>query len=206
MTDKIDLKQQHKALYAPSAKEPAIIDVPTFQFLQIDGQGNPAHNPAYPEAVSTLYAAAYALKFAVKKQTGIDFAVMPLEGLWWMADGSIVSDDNKDFWSWTMMILQPEWVTPALWDEILPEVRKKKAPARLDDLRLESYEEGLSVQLLHLGAYTDEHANIMRMHAYALGQGHALRGKHHEIYLNDPQRTAPERLKTVLRQPITHAG
>ena len=202
MAEKIDLKQQYKTLYAPSAKEPGIIEVPSFQFLQIDGQGNPANNPAYPEAVSTLYTAAYALKFAVKKQTGIDFAVMPLEGLWWMADGSIVSDNNKDFWSWTMMILQPEWVTPALWEKTLPEVRKKKAPARLDDLRLENYHEGLSVQLMHLGAYTDEHPNIMRMHEYALRQGHVLTGKHHEIYLNDPQRTAPERLKTVLRQPI----
>ncbi len=201
MPEKIDIKQQYKSLYFPG-RAPEIVRVPRLTFLQIDGQGNPASSPAYPTAVSTLYSAAYALKFAVKKQLGIDFAVMPLEGLWWMADGSIVSDENKDFWSWTMMIVQPEWVTPALLDQVLPEVRKKKATPCLDDVRLEAYEEGDCVQRMYTGPYTGEHESIMELHAHALAQGYRLEGKHHEIYLNDPQRTAPERLKTILRQPL----
>lgn len=202
MPDKINLTLRHKALFNPSAKEPCIVDVPEFQFLCLDGYGNPATDPIYAEILSALYSVAYALKFAVKKQLGINYAVMPLEGLWWMADGSIVSDENKDHWSWTMMIQQPEWVTPGLLEQVLLDVRKKKDLAHVDEVRLEPFHEGLSVQLLHLGRYTEEHENIMRMHAYAYQQGYVLRDKHHEIYLNDPRLTAPERLRTVLRQPI----
>lgn len=202
MAETVDLKKQLKAYYTASTKEPDIIDVPEFLFLCIDGQGNPASDPAYTEAVSALYSVAYTLKFAIKKQLGIDYGVMALEGLWWMADGSIVSDLNKDFWSWTMMILQPEWVTQERVDATLTELRRKKPLPRLEDVRLERYHEGLAVQLLHVGAYTEEHENIMRMHAYAIERGYVLTGKHHEIYLSDPRRTPAERLKTILRQPI----
>lgn len=205
MPEKVDLRKQLKAFYTASAREPSIIDVPEFSFLCIDGQGNPASDPAYNEAVSALYSAAYTLKFAVKKELGIDYSVMGLEGLWWMADGSIVSDANKDFWSWTMMIQQPEWVTPERLDAVVNELRRKKPQPRQEDVRLERYREGLAVQLLHIGAYTEEHENIMRMHAYAFEKGYTLRGKHHEIYLNDPWRTPAEKLKTILRQPIARA-
>lgn len=205
MTEKVNLLQRHKALFSASTTEPSIIDVPEFSFLCLDGYGNPATDPAYGEVLNTLYSVAYTVKFAIKKQLGIDFGVMPLEGLWWMADGSFISDENKDRWSWTMMIQQPEWVTPALVEQVLPEIRKKKDVSRLDEVRLEAYHEGLSVQLMHMGAYTDEHPNIMRMHAYAYQQGYTLRDKHHEIYFNDPRRTAPERLKTILRQPVARA-
>jgi len=202
MPEKVDLRKQLQAYYKASAKEPNILDVPAFSFLCIDGQGNPASDPAYSEAVSALYGAAYTLKFAVKKELGIDYTVMGLEGLWWMADGSIVSDLNKDFWSWRMMILQPEWVTQERLDAALVELRRKKPQPRQEDVRLERYHEGLAVQLLHIGAYTEEHENIMRMHQYAIQRGHALTGKHHEIYLSDPRRTPAEKLKTILRQPI----
>jgi len=202
MSDKIDLKATLKNLYAPSAKEPSIVDVPAFNFLKIDGHGNPNNNPVYQEAVSTLYSLAYGLKFSVKKAQGIDYAVMPLEGLWWAEDMDSFLDGSKDKWLWTMIILQPEYVTAELVEQVRAEVQKKKNPPRLNEVRFEPYAEGTSVQIMHLGPYATEHPNIMWIHRHALEQGYHLEGLHHEIYLTDPNRTAPEKNRTVLRQPV----
>jgi hypothetical protein len=131
-----------------------------------------------------------------------DYVVPPLEGLWWVEDMDQFSMDDKDSWSWTMMIMQPPWVTPDLVDEARAEASRKKDSPALSRLRLAPYHEGLSVQILYLGPYDEEGPTIARMHAFADEQGYDLRGKHHEIYLSDPRRTAPERLKTVIRQPI----
>jgi hypothetical protein len=200
---KIDLKKELKHLYKPSAKEVVVVDVPPMSFLMIDGSGDPNTAQEYQDAVETLYAVAYALKFAVKKgEEAIDYAVMPLEGLWWTDDMSDFSVDNKDIWKWTAMIMQPEYVTQDQVDETLPQVEKKKNPAALSKLRFEIFHEGLSVQVMHIGPWSAEGPTVERMHNFAKEKGYELRGRHHEIYLSDPRRTAQERLKTVVRQPV----
>lgn len=205
MAEKIDFKRVWKHLYNPPKTVPVVVDVPSLNFLMIDGQGDPNTSPLYQQSVSALYTLAYALKFAVKKQQGIDFAVMPLEGLWWVEDMRTFSVERKHEWLWTMMIVQPEYVSSELVESIRRETEAKKNMPLLEKLRFESYHEGLSVQIMHIGAYADEAPNIKRMHSFAIDQGYQLSGKHHEIYLGDPQRTDPKRLKTVLRQPIRKA-
>jgi len=200
---KIDLKKDLKHLYNPPAKVVAAIEAPPMNFLMVDGQGNPNTSQAYAEAVEALYALAYALKFKIKKsKAGVDYAVMPLEGLWWVDDMSQFSVKNKEAWQWTMMIMQPEYVTAALFKETLPEVAKKKNPAALTKIRFERYSEGLSAQIMHIGPYAEEGPTVAKVHDFILQGGHQLRGKHHEIYLGDPRKTAPEKLKTVIRQPF----
>jgi hypothetical protein len=157
--------------------------------------------------MNVLFTAAYTLKFAVKKALGIDYAVMPPEGLWWAADMAVfTATSDKDSWDWTMMMVQPEYVTVALFAEVSPQIARKTGVELVSRLRFERYHEGLSVQLMHIGPYAAEGPNIARMHAFVHEQGYELTGKHHEIYLSDVRRTAPESLKTVLRQPIGKAG
>jgi hypothetical protein len=198
--EKVDFKKELKSLYNPSAKEVSIVDVPDMNFLIIDGQGSPS-SPKYLEAVQTLFPVAYALKFMIKKGKGIDYGVMPLEGLWWMDDMAQFSTDRKDEWKWTAMIMQPKYVTEADFKAALEQVKKKNLPA-IGKLRFECFHEGKAAQIMHIGAFSAEPPNIQKMHAAIKGSGHELSGKHHEIYLNDPSKTAPEKLKTVLRQPM----
>jgi hypothetical protein len=202
MAEKIDLKLQDKLLYNPPSKEPVIVEVPCFNFLMLDGYGSPVDNPDYQQAVSTLFSASYALKFAVKKGLAIDYGVMPLEGLWWIEGELELTLENKPRWSWKMMIRQPEWVNLGLIEQVWADLRKKKDLPMLPKVRFELYDEGTSVQLMHIGPYVEEHENIMRMHHYAVESGYHLYGQHHEIYISDVTRTAPEKLKTILRQPI----
>jgi hypothetical protein len=198
---KIDFKKELKHLYNPSKKEFSIVDVPVMKFLMIDGQGNPNTAPAYQQAVEALYGTAFPLKFVIKKQ-GFDYTVPPLEGLWWVDDMSEFSVEVKDQWKWTMMIMQPEQVTPELVEQIRGEVIKKKDLPSLSKLRFETYKESLCVQIMYIGPYADEGPTIARMHAFIEAEGYIRNGKHHEIYLGDPRRTAPEKLKTVIRQPV----
>jgi hypothetical protein len=197
----LNIKKDMKELYNPSKKEFRIVDVPPMNFVMLDGHGNPTDNPVYNETVETLYSLAYSLKFALKSQ-GIEFSVAPLEGLWWMPDMREFSMVNKDRWDWTMMIMQTELVTRTLFDKARADVKRKKAQVLADQARLETYREGLSVQILYLGAYIDEGPTIARMHEFINASGYVPSGKHHEIYLGDPRRTAPEKLKTILRQPV----
>jgi hypothetical protein len=200
---KIDLKKEMKHLYRPSKAKFTVVDVPEMDFLMIDGHGDPNTSPAYQAAVEALYGVAYAVKFMLKEDPEIDdYVVPPLEGLWWVEDMSQFSMDDKDAWSWTMMVMQPEWVTPDLVEEARAEAGRKKDLPALSRLRFAPYHEGLSVQILYVGPYQEEGPTIARMHAFADEQGYTLRGKHHEIYLSDPRRTAPERLRTIIRQPI----
>jgi len=202
---KIDFKRTLKALYAPSRKAFSIVDVPPMQFLMIDGHGDPNTAPAYQEAVAALYAVAYKCKFASKRQLERDYVVPPLEGLWWAGDMDAFVSRDKSAWDWTMMIMQPEWVRGAMVDDARAQVGKEQ-PATAK-LRFETYREGLSVQILHVGSYDDEAPTIARMHnEFMPAHGLIPAGKHHEIYLSDPRRVAPERLKTVLRQPVRKAG
>ena len=201
--EKLDLIKQFKSLYAPSPKAPVIVDVPAFNFLMIDGHGDPNTSPDYSAVISALFTCAYMLKFTVKKSLGIDYHVMPMEGLWWAGDMNVFTNTpDKSSWDWTMMMVQPECVTPELFAAAGAQVAKKVGAELLSRLRFESYHEGPSVQLMHIGPFAAEGPNIARMHAFAKEQGYVQSGKHHEIYLSDFRRTAPEKLKTVLRQPI----
>jgi hypothetical protein len=196
-----DWKKDLKHLYFPPQGKFTFADVPPLNFLMVDGHGDPNTAPEYADAVQALYGLAYTIKFALKAQ-GVEFSVAPLEGLWWMPDMAQFSDKDKGAWDWTMMILQPDAVTEAVVEAARAEAQKKKGLPALVKARLESYHEGLAVQTLYLGAYADEGPTIAAMHRFAVEQGYALSGKHHEIYMGDPRRSAPEKLKTVIRQPI----
>jgi hypothetical protein len=204
---KIDLKKQWKPLYEGKDGAVVAVDVPPLTYLMVDGQGDPNTSKEFQEAVEALYSLSYTLKFSLKKSPrAIDYGVMPLEGLWWADDprdfgwGGNRTDKSK--WKWTAMIAQPEFITKALVDAAMEEVRKKKNPAALDRVRFETLTEGPSAQVLYLGPFSEEGPTIQRMHDFIHAAGKELRGKHHEIYLNDPRRTAPEKLKTILRQPM----
>ena len=204
---KIDFKKELKHLYRPSTKEFAVVDVPPMRFLMIDGHGDPNTAQEYRDALEALYAVAYKLKFMSKKEMGMgmgmDYVVPPLEGLWWAEDmETFTTGRDKSAWDWTMMIMQPQCITQEMFEEALKQVEKKKLAA-LPKLRLETYHEGLSVQIMHVGSYDDEAPTLDRMHHEFIPEdGYEMAGKHHEIYLSDPRRVAPEKLKTVLRQPI----
>lgn len=200
---KLDLKKELKYLYNPSAKEVTAENVPAFNFLMIDGRGDPNTSPEYAAAVEALYALAYTLKFKVKKSPGgVDFAVMPLEGLWWVNDMREFDINKKHEWQWTMMILQPKPVTAKLFEEAKQETIEKKKLPTLSRVRFEPYTEGWAAQIMHIGPYSAEGPTVARLHAFIQQNGHALSGKHHEIYLGDPRKTAPEKLRTVIRQPF----
>ena len=201
-----DLVKQHRSLYAPSAKHPAIVEVPGLAFLMVDGRGDPNTSEAYHQALEALYGVAYTLKFSLKKaDPERDFKVAPLEGLWW-ADEAAPSmaelQRDRDAWNWTMMIAVPDEVTA---EEVATAAgaaaRKRELPAAAL-LRLERLEEGLAAQIMHVGPYAEEAPAIELLHDFVAAQGYELRGRHHEVYLGDPRRTAPERLKTVLRHPV----
>jgi hypothetical protein len=199
----LDLRKTLKELYAPSAKAFSLVEVPPLRFIMIDGTGDPNSAQAYQQALEALYPVAYGLKFALKKAGVADWSVMPLEGLWWAEDMSVfATGSDRDAWQWTMMIAQPEVVTAEHVEQVAADVRRKKNLPALERLRLGTYTEGPSAQILYLGPYSGEGPTILRLHAWIADQGYVLRGKHHEIYLGDPRRTAPEKLKTVIRQPV----
>jgi hypothetical protein len=199
--DKVDLKKELKNLYNPSAKEVSVVDVPAMNFLVVDGEGAPT-SPQYGAAIEALFSVAYTLKFMVKKVKGIDYSVMPLESLWWVDDMSKFSAYRKDEWKWTAMIMQPKYVTSDDFNLTVEQVKKKKNPIALSKVRFESFKEGPSAQIMYVGPFSAEEPTIVKIHAHIQNCGHALNGKHHEIYLNNPATTAPEKLKTIIRQPM----
>lgn len=207
--EKRDLKHELKALYAPG-KQPALVEVPPLAFLMVDGAGDPNTSAAYREALDALYSVAYTLKFSLKRgPEGLDFTVMPLEGLWWSDDMAEFTEGRKAEWKWTAMIAMPEFVTPELVARAAAEAAAKKELPALPLLRLETYDEGLAAQLLYTGPYADEGPTIARLHEFIHALGFGFDGrvqKHHEIYLGDPRRTAPEKLKTIIRQPVVPRG
>ena len=202
----LDLKKELKLLYAALPGKCMLVDVPPLNFLMIDGAGNPNTAPAYAEAVQALYTLAYTLKFSLKKAGIADYPVMASEGLWWMEDMTQFSVERKDDWLWTMMIMQPEVVTPQAFAAARAEAEKKKPNPALARVRLERYAEGLSAQIMHIGPYAAEAPTIQHLHAFIAESGYALRGKHHEIYLGDPRRSEPAKLKTIIRQPVQKPG
>ena len=201
--EKRDYRKELKQLYAPSAKEVTIVDVPTMNFLMIDGQGDPGTSGEYQAAIEALYGVAYTLKFAVKKGPGqIDYAVFPLEGLWWADEMSAFTSARRDEWKWTAMIAQPECVTPPLFKGALAEVERKKGISLSAVMRLEPLSEGKAAQIMHIGPFSAEGPTIEKIHSTIHALHGSPTGKHHEIYLSDFRRTAPEKLKTVIRQPF----
>jgi len=199
----IDYKKEWKHLYNPPKKEVALVEVPPIKFLMTDGSGYPGTSQEYQDAIEALYGLSYTLKFMSKKsENGKDYTVMPLEGLWWMEDMSKDFMENREDWLWTSMIMQPGFISKAMVDEAASQLRHKKNPVALDKIRFEEYQEGLAAQIMHLGPYAEEGPVIKKMHDYIDQNGYKRRGKHHEIYLSDPRRTAPEKMKTILRQPV----
>ncbi|WP_394195228.1 GyrI-like domain-containing protein [Microbacterium foliorum] len=203
-----------KTLDAYQAKhgEFRILDVPSMQYLMVDGAGDPNTAQAYQEAVSALFPIAYALKFASREQLGIDTVVMPLEGQWHAPDmESFTSRRDKSAWRWTLLIMVPDHVTPEMFDhavdavEAKPAKKKQPAPA-LRSVRLETLDEGLSVQTLHIGSYDDEAPVLDELHHRFIPEnGLSMTGLHHEIYLSDVRRVEPAKLRTILRQPVGRA-
>jgi hypothetical protein len=209
--EKIDLRKELKHLYSPSSKKVGVVDVPKFNFVMLDGEIEPDQAPAtskeYQDAIGALYGISFTLKFMSKlsKSNPIDYTVMALEGLWWSDSGEF-DISRQEGWKWTSMMMQPEHITQEMYQEALQQVREKQDNLALDRLRFESFHEGLCMQIMHIGPYAEEPRTIAKMHAFAEENGYELRGKHHEIYLGDPRRAKPERLRTILRHPITEIG
>lgn len=204
--NKIDFKKTLKQYYNPKPKQHEFISIPKMNFLMIDGKGTPGTSKAYIDSLAALYPIAYKTKF-LAKNNGQDYVVPPLQGLWWAEDMDDFVNDNKQNWLWTMMLMLPNWVS----DEMVAEAKhnasivkgKKQAPNLLGKVRVETYDEGLVAQYLHIGSYADEAPILRHMHHELIPQnGYEMRSKHHEIYLSDPRRVAPEKLKTILRQPV----
>jgi hypothetical protein len=201
MVTKVDFKRELRQVYGASL-EPQLVAVPVLNYLMIDGHGDPNTAVEYREAVEALYAISYAAKFIVKgAPDGLDYGVLPLEGLWWTADMSTFSAEDKSAWDWTMMIMQPDVVTAGILEQALAKTAKKGLAAH-GRVRFERFAEGSCAQIMHVGPYATEHPTIERLHAFIAEQRLQRRGKHHEIYLSDPRRSAPEKMKTIIRQPV----
>jgi hypothetical protein len=202
MNGKVDFKKTLKHLYNPPKSGFHIVDVPKMNYLMLDGKGDPNTSSDYQQAVEVLYTMSYRIKFS-QKSLGFDYIVPPLEGLWWMDNMNEFTLANKDSWKWTMLIMQPEWVIAESVKKVREEAYQKKKLSLVMTVRFESYNEGLSVQILYTGAYENEASTITEMHKFIKNNGYQSNGKHHEIYLGDPRKTSPERLQTILRQPIS---
>jgi len=199
---KIDLKKDLPRLYQASAREPAIVEVPALNFLMLDGAGDPNDSPQFQAATAALFSVAYTLRSMVKKEQAIDYGVMPLEGLWSADDLTQFSPARKDLWKWTLMIMQPVFVTSNLVRLALEQVSQKKKLPDLDRMKFLKYREGLAAQILHVGPYAEEGPAVAGLHDFIKTKGYQQRGNQHEIYLNDPRRSAPEKLQTIIRLPI----
>ncbi len=202
---KTDFKKEIATYSAPMARC-EIVTVPPLQFIAIDGHGDPNTAPEYRDAVTSLYPLAYALKFFSRAKLGLDFVVMPLEGLWWADDMAAFSTArDKTAWNWTLMIMVPQWLTADYVAATQKSVAVKGAAPAIGAARLERFDEGLVVQTLHVGPYDAEGPTIEKMHSQFIpDHGLAMTGKHHEIYLSDPRRVSPDKLRTIVRQPVLH--
>ena len=205
MTDKIDFKKNLDA-YQARRDQFRIVDVPDMQYLMIDGHGDPNTSPCYAEAVRALYPVAYKLKFASKRDLGHDYVVMPLEGLWWAEDmDSFTASRDRSRWDWTLMIMTPDWIDRQMFDAAVEQAGARDRPARLGGIRLETLSEGRCVQTLHVGSFDDEADVLARIHHEFIPDNDLrMIGKHHEIYLSDPRKVAPEKQRTILRQPVSN--
>jgi len=189
-----------KKLYAPGV-EPSIVEVPAFVFLMVDGKGDPNTSPDFQAAIQALFALSYGVHFDLKK-SGVDSRVRPLEALWWATSNHDIMRVDMAAWRWTAMIMQPDELTPTRLEKVREEAQRKKPNATLGKVRLETFEEGMAAQVMHIGPYAAEKPTIDKLRAFIEDEGYRSRGRHHEIYLGDPRRAAPDKLKTIIRQPI----
>ncbi|GCE11106.1 GyrI-like domain-containing protein [Tengunoibacter tsumagoiensis] len=196
---RLNLKTDLKHFYTPPVGKVVVVDIPALNFLMLDGKGDPNTAQEYKDAIEAIYATAYTTKFLLKKELGIDYPVMPLEGLWW-ADGN--RDAPRENWQWTMMIMQPECVTDVWFAEACRQAQRKKHRPALENIRLERFYEGKVAQTMHVGPFADEGPTLEKLGCFLEEHNYTFRGKHHEIYLNDMRRTAPEKMHTVLRHPF----
>jgi hypothetical protein len=202
--EKLDYKKIYKDLYAPSAKKVTEVFVPDMKFLMIDGMGNPNEAEEFQVKTEALYAVAYTVKFMAKALASpVEYAVMPLEGLWWSDNMDDFLSGNKSNWKWTLMIMHPDVITSEIIQTAITQASKKKENPYFNDLRFETYAEGNAAQIMHIGPYDTETENIQKIHQTIKENGYQLSGLHHEIYLSDPRRTAPEKWRTVVRQPFS---
>lgn len=198
----IDLKKVYKNQYRARVGQPALVDVPERPFLMIDGKGDPGKSPEYGDAVAALYPLAYGMRAEIKKATGDAYTVLPLEGLWWADDMSSFIGGRRDEWKWTMMIGLPEAATAEMASVVLPEVIRKKRLAAGEGVRFELFAEGECAHVMHIGPYSAEAPTIAALHDFIAANGLERRGLHHEIYLGDPRKADPAKLKTIIRQPV----
>jgi len=200
---KIDYKKELKHLYKPPVKNAVMVNVPQMNFLMIDGKGDPNSSQTFQDAVESLYALSYAIKFMVKKgELAIDYGVLPLKGLWWTEDMSKFSVESKGDWKWTLMIMQPEFVRGEMVADATEQVSNKKNPVALSRLRFESFTEGKAAHIMHIGPFSEEGSTIQKVHEFIKDKGGQLRAKHHEIYLSDIRKAAPQKWRTIIRQPM----
>jgi hypothetical protein len=185
-----------------ATRTPTIVEVPSLTFLTLDGRGDPNTGADYPAAVQALYTLSYGVKFAIKRALGLQVKVSPLEGFWWAEDMDAFRVDDRSAWQWTAAIRQPVELTRELLDDVAAEVARSKNVPAAEAVRLAELTEGLCAQVLHVGPYSAEAPTIARLHGFIAEHGYALTGKHHEIYLGDPRRAAPEKLRTIIRQPV----
>ncbi len=200
--ESIDYKDEYDHLYRQPESEMSLVDVPSFDFLMIDGQGDPNTSEEFGDAVEALYPLAYAIRSIVKNEADIKYVVMPLEGLWWTDDMATFDVEEKDDWQFRLMIMQPPVVTREVFERARETVREKKDLPALSNVRFESFEEGLSAQTLHVGPFSEEGPTVERIHEFIEENGYSRRGRHHEIYLSQMGRVPPERMRTIVRQPV----
>ncbi len=204
--DTYDIKKALPTLYAPKPRDFHVVEVPELSFLMVDGHGDPNVSPAYGEAVAALFSLSYAVRAIARSELRRVHTVGPLEGLWSADDPTAFVARNKSAWDWTMMISQPAWIIPDIVTEAKTRAQKKPLPA-LERVRFEPYTEGTGVQILHIGSYDSEAPVLARLHdAYLPDNGLTFNGKHHEVYLSDPRRIEPAKLRTILRQPVAPAS
>lgn len=199
---KLDLRKELRHLYNPPANDVVLVKIPTFNFLMIDGAGDPNTSKEFQNAIQALFTLSYTLKFMVKKEKKIDYPVMALEGLWWSEDMNAFILSQKDRWKWTVMMMQPKIVTKSMVKKAVKAVQAKKEVPAVAGVRYESFAEGFVAQSMHIGPFSAEGPTIRKVHTFAKERGYELSGKHHEIYLSDMRRVGPEKMKTVIRQPV----
>ena len=204
---KIDLKKENKELYNPSAKEVSIVDVPEMSFLMIDGEGDPNTSQEYQDSIEALFSVSFKVKFISEKENSQDYVVMPLEGLWWVENKEDFNILDKSGWKWTAMVRQPDFISEYIIKKAIEEVQKKKNLPALSRIRFQNMHEGLSAQIMHIGPYAEEGPTIKKLRNFIEEKGYEFDGslpgeKHHEIYISDMRRTKPEKLKTIIRQPM----
>jgi len=203
VAEKLDLSKTDLAYYK-ARKTPEIRELLPYNYLTIEGQSAP-DNPKFMEAIETLYAVAYSVKFLAKAEDD-DFVVPKMEGFWWIAGGAEAQAEfentPQDQWFWKIMIRMPDFIRQDHFKRAVEIVTFKKTPQNIDQIQFEEINEGKSAQILHIGSYNDEKLTIEKLHQFIADQNLEITGNHHEIYITDPRRTPEEKLKTIIRYAV----